>query len=136
LIAAIRDTAAGALQLVGLTALRLRIELAYEEGPPEAAQLIAVMTDALKMWCYNHGWRSWRELQVPLDDGRDTGRLDLVIVHPGKPDVVIELDSKSVPRSVAKLELARDRGAIPVWLRWGQGRVIAPHGVTAIDLTG
>src|SRR5438067_8115244 len=37
------------------------------------------------------------------------------------PDLVIEIDSTNVERSSAKLELARDSGALTVWLRWRDG---------------
>lgn len=70
--------------------------------------LTTVVTDALKAWAYERGWRSWRELHVPLADERSTGRLDLVVFRSAQPDIVIELDSANVPRSIAKLELARD----------------------------
>jgi len=73
---------------------------------------------------------------VPLADERATGRLDLVVFRPGQPDIVIELDSANVPRSIAKLELARDRGALPVWLRFGGGRAAAVPGVHVVALDG
>jgi hypothetical protein len=55
---------------------------------------------------------------------------------PRLPDVVIEADSKNVPRSVAKRELARERGALPVWLRWQRGASPELDGVSVVDLTG
>jgi hypothetical protein len=140
-VAEIEAAAAEALRLggsaAGWLAFEMKVTRAYDDPEAEAATwaLTAVVIDALKAWAYKQGWRSWRELHVPLPDERSTGRLDLVVFRPGRPDIVIELDSRNVPRSIAKLELARDRGALPIWLRFGRGRTIALSGVHAIDLT-
>lgn len=48
---------------------------------------------------------------------------------------MIEIDSSNVDRSAAKLQLARDRGALTVWLRWRQGHVPGISGVHVVDLT-
>ena len=140
-VADIVSVGEGALYLETDSAHNLRFELmiarAYDDPEARAstADLTDVLTYALKDFADERGWRSWRELHVPLDDERATGRLDLVIVRPDAPDIVIEIDSANVARSVAKLEIARDRGALPVWLRWRTGQVPSLEGVTVIDLT-
>jgi Uma2 family endonuclease len=50
------------------------------------------------------------------------------------PDLVIEIDATENAASAAKLEFARDAGAVPVWMRWRGGRVQAPAGAHLIDL--
>jgi hypothetical protein len=122
---------------VGL-AFELELARAYDDPGAEAAtrELTNVVTYALKQWAHERGWRSWRELQVPLADERSTGRLDLVVFRFRQPDIVIELDSANVPRSIAKLEVARERGALPVWLRFGRGRMVDIPGVHVVDMTG
>lgn len=141
-VASLADAAAAALRLEGDVAYWLRFELAisraYDDPETEASTraLTDVVTRALKEWAYEHGWRSWRELHVPLTDERASGRFDLVVFRPGWPDIVLELDSANVPRSIAKLELARDRGALPIWLRFGHGSTATIPGVQIIDLRG
>jgi hypothetical protein len=140
-VAEVAEVAKAAVLLNSDSAQHLRLELliarAYDDPGARAgtADLTGALTDALKDWAHGRGWRSWRELHVPLDDARATGRLDLVVFRPGGSDVVIEIDSANVNRSVAKLELARDRGALAVWLRWGAGQVADVPGVHVVDLT-
>lgn len=96
------------------------------------------LTMKLKRWARSNGWRGWRELRCPLAgdaDARSVGRFDLVIFRPGLPEIVVEIDSANVDRSIAKLERARDLGAVPVWIRWSRGGVQHLDGVTVIDLT-
>lgn len=141
LVAELREVAECALHLETDSAHHLHLELmiarAYDDPAAKAStsDLTDVLTYALKDFAYARGWRTWRELHVPLDDERATGRLDLVIVRPSAAVIVIEIDSANVDRSVAKLELARDRGAFPVWLRWRRGRIPAIPGVHVVDLT-
>lgn len=93
------------------------------------------LTFALREWSHQQGWRPYRELRLPLDDERESGRLDLVVFRPGLPELVVEIDSKNEPRSVAKLERARDLGALPVWIRWNAGGTREIPGVHVLDLT-
>jgi hypothetical protein len=81
--------------------------------------------------------RVYRELQLPVlakPGAVDYGRLDVVIWHPGWPDIAVEIDSKPNAASARKLEFARDAGAVAVWVRHGTGPVSAPAGVAVIDL--
>lgn len=94
-----------------------------------------LITSLLREWAHRNGWRPYRELRVPLADERDLGRLDLVVFRPGLPELAIEIDSQNVPRSIAKLELARDLGALPVWIRWNEGIARTIDGVHVVDLT-
>jgi hypothetical protein len=113
------------------------IEIAYEEyptAPIPASWVTPHIKDMLKLWAAERGWRSFKELRVPLRDARTFGRLDLVVFRERLPDLVIEIDSQNVERSVAKLELARDRGALPVWVRWHSGSVPRLEGIAVLDV--
>jgi hypothetical protein len=80
--------------------------------------------------------RPYRELRLPVvppGAGR-YGRLDTVIWQPGFPDIAVEIDSAPNPAAAAKLAFARDAGAIPLWIRFGDGGTDAPEGVAVIDL--
>ena len=79
----------------------------------------------------------FRELSVPVTTpGKSSrfGRLDVTVLRPHGPDLVVEIDSSHNDGSVTKLEFARDAGAVPIWVRWHSGRVQAPPGVAVIDL--
>jgi hypothetical protein len=139
-VASLAESARGALRLEGDVAHHVRFELdlarAYDDPDAEAttAAFTKLPTCGLKEWAFASGWRSWRELQVPLRDERVTGRLDLVIFRPDLPDIVVEIDARDTPRSAAKLELARDHGALPIWLRWQRGAIVSLDGVSVVDL--
>ncbi len=141
-VSSLSSAARAALRLEGDVALGVRLDLALAralddaDAEAETADLTGLLTDALKEWAFGQGWRSWRELHVPLRDQRVTGRLDLVIFRPDGPDIVVEIDARPNARSIAKLELARDVGALPIWLRWQRGTIETLDGVSVVDLTG
>ena len=94
------------------------------------------LTEALRDWAHRLGWSPFREIRLPLArDERESGRLDLIVYRRGLPELVIELDSKNDPRSVAKLERSRDLGALAVWIRWHVGGTRRIRGVHVLDLT-
>lgn len=80
--------------------------------------------------------KSWRELRLPVitPGTKNYGRLDVVIWHPHRPDIVIEIDSTAKRGSIQKLEFARDAGACPIWVRHGSGSIDVPDGIAVIDL--
>jgi hypothetical protein len=78
--------------------------------------------------------RPLRELTVPVLRNTRYGRLDVVVWSAFGPDTVVEIDSALNPASAQKLAFARDAGAMPIWVRFGEGRTDAPDGVTVIDL--
>lgn len=78
--------------------------------------------------------KPYRELTLPVLRKTRYGRLDVVVWSAAGPDIVVEIDSKLNPASAQKLAFARDAGAIPIWVRFGEGRVGAPEGVAVIDL--
>lgn len=114
--------------------IRARIMRAYEEVA-QRSDWTYLITEALSELARKQGWRRYRELHVPLPDARAHGRLDLVCFRPGCPDLAIEVDSGASRRSQTKLEFVRDRGALPIWIRWHGGRTAQLPGVHLIDLT-
>ena len=130
------------IELDALVSLELVAATALESPPPFGEELERVpdqtswLTASLREWAHELGWSPFREIRLPLaGDERESGRLDLVIFRPAMPELVIELDSKNDPRSVAKLERARDLGALAVWIRWNAGGTREIPGVHVLDLT-
>jgi hypothetical protein len=58
----------------------------------------------------------------------------VAVLRSEDPDVVIEIDSAHNAASVAKLEHARDAGAVAVWVRWNAGPVRSVDGLAVLDL--
>ncbi|MEU9983564.1 hypothetical protein [Streptomyces sp. NPDC050856] len=58
----------------------------------------------------------------------------MVICTPLLPDLVIELASRPNPASAQKLAFARDAGAFPLWVRFGEGDIDNTGGVMVLDL--
>ncbi|MFJ2847549.1 hypothetical protein ACIPD2_38895 [Streptomyces griseofuscus] len=58
----------------------------------------------------------------------------MVICTPLLPDLVIELDSRPNPASAQKLAFARDAGAFPLWVRFGEGGIDKIDGLMVLDL--
>ncbi|GAA1027201.1 hypothetical protein GCM10009565_48270 [Amycolatopsis albidoflavus] len=107
------------------------------------AAVTGLLTGLVRDWAdaqprtFRHNrWIGYRELTVPVTPGgaRRYGRLDVVVNRPGRPDLVIEIDSAHNPRSVEKLLFARDAGAVPIWIRWLGGSLHEHPDITVIDL--
>jgi hypothetical protein len=130
-------------ELDTLASLERAAATTLEQPPPfgveedRVAALTWWMTAAIREWAHELGWSPYREVRLPLaGDERESGRLDLIIYRRGLPELVIELDSQNDRRSIAKLECARDLGALTVWIRWHAGGVRGIPGVHVLDLTG
>ncbi|MFL4909432.1 hypothetical protein ACJ6WF_41180 [Streptomyces sp. MMS24-I2-30] len=82
--------------------------------------------------------RAYQELRLPVGpDGKVRyGRADVVICTPLLPDLVIELDSRPNPASAQKLAFARNAGAFPLWVRFGEGGIDKIDGVMVLALAG
>lgn len=115
-----------------------------------AASVTDVLTDTVIEWAHStfprrprQRGRDWdahgiyKEVGVPIDiDGQIRCRFcDLVVFRPDAPDLVIEIDSLYNRAALRKLAVARDAGAVAVWIRWGAGKVTPPPGIRLIDLT-
>jgi hypothetical protein len=115
----------------------------YGRGELRVAAVTKFLSGAVKQWAdsqepkwRSHRWITYRELSLPITPAGSTrfGRLDLTVMRPERPDLVIEIDSTSKAESAEKLAFARAAGAVAVWVRWHTGRVDAPDGVHVIDL--
>lgn len=102
-----------------------------------------ILTDLIVGWAQSQEtkwrdrrWKTFRELSLPITPAGSTrfGRVDLTVMRPDAPDLVVEIDSAHNDRSVEKLTFAHEAGGVPVWVRWRGGRVEAPEGVHLIDL--
>ncbi len=56
--------------------------------------------------------------------------------RPTRRPGLIEIDSTDRDRSRVKLEPARDRDALPIWIRWRDGSARPLPRVHVVDLTG
>ncbi|MFE9254126.1 zinc-ribbon domain-containing protein [Streptomyces sp. NPDC006879] len=108
-------------------------------GPPSTPQITKALTGAVLDFArtvLGPNCRAYRELRLPLvPDGKGRyGRADVVICSPLSPGLVIELDSRPNPASAQKLAFARDAGAFPLWVRFGEGGIDKTDGVMVLDL--
>ncbi|WP_198944250.1 hypothetical protein [Streptomyces sp. CB03234] len=108
-------------------------------GPPSTPQITKALTAAVQDFArtvLGPNCRVYRELRLPVvPDGKGRyGRADVVICLPLLPDLVIELDSRPNPASAQKLAFARDAGAFPLWVRFGEGGIDKIDGVIVLDL--
>lgn len=111
-------------------------------GRHSVSELTTWLTENVAAWAYGQvadrpgRWNVYRELSLPVAPRNSSryGRLDVTVMRPGGPDLVVEIDSAHNDGSVEKLVFVRDAGAVPVWVRWHSGRVEAPAGVAVIDL--
>lgn len=107
-----------------------------DDWRPSVAQATRALTEALASWAYDHNWRPYRELKLPIapEAAARFGRCDLIVLRGASPDVVIELDSAPNAASEVKLRFVAEAGAIAVWVRWRAGAVATPEGVHVVDL--
>jgi hypothetical protein len=119
-----------------------QVRATVEDGSLTAADVTGWLAAVIRAWAGSAssaprpGWRPYRELALPVtpEDNAQFGRCDLIVMRDPDPDLVIEIDATENAASAAKLEFARDAGAVPLWMRWRGGRVQAPAGVRLIDL--
>jgi hypothetical protein len=121
------------------------LALIEEHGPGglRVTDATRFLTASVRRWAedreskwYSRRWIIYRELSLPVTPGNSTrfGRLDLTVMRPDGPDLVVEIDSAHNAQTVEKLRFARDAGAVAIWVRWNAGRVGAPDGVHVVDL--
>lgn len=129
-------TAALAAEVIALTK-------EYGPGRLRVTDATKFLTAAVRRWAEDreskwrsHRWIAYRELSLPVTPGGSArfGRLDLTVMRPDGPDLVVEIDSTHNAQTVEKLGFVRDAGAVAIWVRWNAGRVEAPDGIHVIDL--
>ena len=67
--------------------------------------------------------------------GECNGRACVVIERPAAPAIVVQVDGTHRKDSVEMLRESASRGAISIWVRWGQAGVLEHDGVFVIDVT-
>lgn len=108
-------------------------------GPPSTPQITKALTAAVVDFArtvLGPNCRAYRKLRLPVvPDGKGRyGRADVVMCTPLLPDLVIELDSRPNSATGQKLAFARDAGAFPLWVRFGDGGIDKIDGVMVLDL--
>lgn len=106
------------------------------KGDFSTAKTTTAITNTICAWAKRNGFTAFKELSVPVVplDGTAYGRYDLIVFRPGRPDLVIEIDSANTARSIRKLEFARDAGAATLWIRWNVGGLTEVPGVPTMDV--
>lgn len=86
--------------------------------------------DSVVAWARGEGWRVYRRassvMPLPPPLSRQHSVLDVACARPTGPPVVIEVDRTDRRRTIDKLLAEAEAGRIPIWLRWGTGRISAP----------
>lgn len=94
------------------------------------AQVTARLIDEVAGWAGNQGWRVYRRapsvLPLPPPMSARQSVLDVACARPDGPPIVVEVDHGTRRRTWAKLLAEADAGRIPLWVRWGSGRLVAP----------
>ncbi|MBM0239333.1 hypothetical protein JNW88_23285 [Micromonospora sp. ATA32] len=86
--------------------------------------------ESVVAWAEGEGWRVYRRAPsvVPLPPPL-TGQhsvVDVGCARPAGPPVVVEVDHSDRRRTIDKLVAEAGAGRIPIWVRWGAGRFVAP----------
>ncbi|MFC6238031.1 zinc-ribbon domain-containing protein [Longivirga aurantiaca] len=119
------------------------LEALFGKRQLQMGDVTGLLTELIAGWAYDQEgkwrdrrWNVFRELSLPITPGKSSrfGRLDLTIMRPQEPDMVVEIDSTHKEESLEKLVFARDAGALAVWVRWHGGRFDVPPGIHGVDL--
>ncbi|GIJ78661.1 hypothetical protein [Micromonospora phaseoli] len=93
-------------------------------------QVTARLIDVVVGWAQERGWRVYRRassvLPLPPPMSAQHSVLDVACARPDGPPVVVEVDHGTRRRTWEKLLAEAEAGRVPLWVRWGAGRFIAP----------
>ncbi|MEH0973314.1 hypothetical protein V6U77_19520 [Micromonospora sp. CPCC 205546] len=93
-------------------------------------EVTARLIDAVVDWAAEQGWRVYRRassvLPLPPPMSAQQSVLDVACARPDGPPVVVEVDHGTRRRTWEKLLAEADAGRIPLWVRWGAGRLAPP----------
>lgn len=93
-------------------------------------QVTARLIETTVAWAAHRGWRVYRRapsvLPLPPPMDRQQSVLDVACARPDGPPIVIEVDHTDRRRTVEKLLAEAANGRVPLWIRWGTGRFVAP----------
>ncbi|MFG1888666.1 hypothetical protein ACGFIR_12455 [Micromonospora sp. NPDC049051] len=93
-------------------------------------EVTARLIDAVVDWAAAQGWRVYRRaasvLPLPPPMSAQQSVLDVACARPAGPPVVVEIDHGTRRRTWEKLLAEAEAGRIPLWVRWGAGRLTPP----------
>jgi len=111
-------------QLMGRMRERLLLSVARVSSWPTRDVTAFLTTEVLKV--LGEAGLDLEEEHPLLVEGRRM-RLDVLGCRGRRPAVAIEIDRSRKMRSLGKLRVAADLGALAVWVRWGR-RIPSDHG--------
>ncbi|HEX5541928.1 MAG TPA: hypothetical protein VFX60_10280 [Micromonospora sp.] len=95
-----------------------------------ADEVTARIIESTVEWASGEGWRVYRRapsvLPLPPPLSRQHSVLDVACARPAGQPIAIEIDHTHRRRTIEKLVAEATAGRIPIWVRWGVGRFIAP----------
>ncbi|MFI7599896.1 hypothetical protein [Actinoplanes sp. NPDC049681] len=102
-------------------------------------QVTALIIDTVAAWGAGQGWRVYRRapsvVRLPPPMDRQHSVLDVALARPAAPPIVVEVDHTDRRRTVEKLLAEAEEGRIPLWVRWGPGRITeAPPPIHVVAL--
>jgi hypothetical protein len=93
-------------------------------------EVTARIIESVVEWGSEAGWRVYRRapsvLPLPPPLSRQHSVLDVACARPDGPPLAVEVDHTDRRRTVDKLVAEAGAGRIPIWVRWGTGRFVAP----------
>jgi hypothetical protein len=93
-------------------------------------EVTALIIDAVVAWASDQGWRVYRRapsvVPLPPPYSHQHSVLDVACARPAGAPIVIEVDHGNRRRTVDKLLAEAEAGRVPIWVRWGTGRFVAP----------
>ncbi|HKT00297.1 MAG TPA: hypothetical protein VJT31_12260 [Rugosimonospora sp.] len=99
--------------------------------------------DTVAAWAGGQGWRVYRRarsvLPLPPPMSWRPSVLDVACARPSGRPIAVEVDHSDRRRTVDKLLAEAEAGRIPIWVRWGTGRFVAPPrpvGMVTCGVTG
>jgi hypothetical protein len=97
---------------------------------PPTDSVTARIVASVAAWGAGQGWRVYRRapsvapLPPPMSNQHSV--LDVACARPDGPPVVVEIDRSDRQRTIDKLIAEAGAGRVPIWVRWGAGRFVAP----------
>lgn len=93
-------------------------------------EVTARIIESVVAWASGEGWRVYRRapsvMPLPPPLSRQYSVLDVACARPVGPPVAVEVDHTDRRRTMDKLVAEAGAGRIPIWVRWGTGRFVAP----------
>ena len=95
-----------------------------------ADEVTELLIDSVAAWATAQGWRVYRRaasvMRLPPPYAHRTSVVDLGCARPAGAPVVVEVDHSHRQRTIDKLLMEAEAGRIPIWVRWGERRLVPP----------